>query len=84
MSSIKVDLERSALTVSAARASSRGTGLAPGADGGGVRERLWAVRCSAVCSQIIFCQHTYPGRVAVAAVVRGHVSLALDEVERGA
>jgi hypothetical protein len=37
-------------SVSALRADSRGTGVAPGADGGGVRERDAAVRCSAVCT----------------------------------
>lgn len=87
MSSWNWDFWRSALgpAVSAARALSAGTGGPPWKLGGG-RERLLAVRCSAVWRSANYKRHvalrdTYPGGVAETTVVGGHVGLAADDIE---
>jgi hypothetical protein len=86
-------------SVSALRADSRGTGVTPGAEGGGVRERDAAVRCSAVCTVSRVSRSTkigpakgrseqgddatYPCWMAKSAVVRRSICLTGDDIRRG-
>lgn len=89
-SSWKVLLERSTFSktcVSAARALSNGTGWTPPAEG--VRRSDSAVRCSAVCQELVLAggklgrkAPTYPGRVPHTAVISRDVRVAADNVKR--